>query len=189
MKEKKIRHHMPIALIDVDNTLCDFATPLYNELIQTHPDIPIVSEWHNWRFWKDHMEPKDFYNAVNVVQGDSRLWEVIEGASELLYRLRTQYLIIIASHRANTPQTHIQLMDWLYRNDLPYHQIYLSYDKTVLFPQVDFIVDDSPSILRKAAAYYGNNRCVFGLKFPWNKCIIDNENVWLVESLHHIMEF
>lgn len=97
--------------------------------------------------------------------------------------------MIIASHRVNTPDVNIKLMDWLFRNDMPYHSIHLSYDKAILLPQADLVIDDSPEVLRKAAAFFNDPSMVYGLRLPWNECLLNNENVRLVNSLHHIRRY
>lgn len=69
----------------------------------------------------------------------------------------------MASHRENT--TRDVTMNWLHRHNLPCDEIHLSFDKTVLFDDSWAVVDDSPLLLRRAAAagIIGT-----GLKMPWN---------------------
>lgn len=98
-----------------------------------------------------------------------------------LERLRKKgFYIVIASHRER--ETLPSTRRWLEKNDLPFDEIHLSYDKTVLFDRCWAIIDDSPVTLDKARSA-GIVRA--GLKNPWN----EREDHPLFGSLEEIYDY
>ena len=90
------------------------------------------------------------------------------------------FYIVIASHRER--ETLPATRRWLEKNALPFDEIHLSYDKSVLFDWCWAIIDDSPVTLDKARSA-GIIRA--GLKNPWN----ERENHPLFASLHEIYDY
>lgn len=89
-------------------------------------------------------------DAVHRIQ-DSDLYQLYPESRGFLSSLRKHgYHIILASHRipAMRPPTE----RWLAKHRLPYDELHLSLDKTVLFQKADVVVDDAPPALKKAMA-------------------------------------
>jgi hypothetical protein len=91
--------------------------------------------------------------------------------------------IIIASHR--TPETSQPTEQWLARHGLPYDELHLSLDKTVLFPKADIVVDDSPLTLEKAIE---SGALGAGLLFPWNRGYASN-GFRLFQNLNEVLDY
>ena len=90
-----------IAIIDIDNTLWDFATVLYERLCSRLGSIvPPPSEWHDWSFWKNFCGPETFYKTVREIHLEQDRFGIYPDAREFLQTLKsTGFQIIIASHR------------------------------------------------------------------------------------------
>ena len=79
------------------------------------------------------------------------------------------YRVVIASHRRTEMQGPTER--WLRKHGLPYDELHLSFDKTVLFMNAAVVVDDAPHTLEKAV----EQRAIgAGLLFPWNKAYAGN---------------
>jgi hypothetical protein len=74
---------------------------------------------------------------------------------------------------------------WLARHGLPYHELHLSLDKTVLFPKADIVVDDSPLTLEKAIE---SGALGAGLLFPWNRAYASN-GFRLFQNLNEVLDY
>ena len=152
-------------VIDIDNTLWDLAPVLYERLCAASPGFPHHSQWHSWSFWKGLIPAERLYRIIRDVHMEQDAFEPYGESRDFLERLRTKgFRIIIASHRER--ETYASTRRWLQRYGLPFDQIHLSYDKTVLFDDCWAIVDDSPATLEKARQS-GIIRA--GLKNPWNE--------------------
>lgn len=152
-------------IIDIDNTLWDLAPVLYERLQTASPGFPHHSQWHNWSFWKGLIPAERLYGIVRDVHMDQETFEPYSDSRGFLERLRRKgFHIIIASHREK--QTYASTERWLHKHGLPFDEIHLSYDKTVLFDDCWAVVDDSPVTL-EAARRAGIVRA--GLKNPWNE--------------------
>jgi hypothetical protein len=152
-------------VIDIDNTLWDFAPVLFERLSSIVPGFPDPSRWHSWGFWKGLIDPEKLYRVIRDVHMEQDIFQPYNEARSFLTRLKERgFYIIIASHREKEtlPATH----RWLEKNELPFDEIHLSYDKTVLFDECWAIIDDSPVTLDKARSA-GIVRT--GLKNPWNE--------------------
>ncbi len=168
-------------IIDIDNTLWDFAPVLYERLNRIDPDFPEPSRWHSWYFWKGLISPERLYRVIRDVHMEQDAFQPYSGARFFLEQLRRNgFYLVIASHREK--DTSPSTLRWLDKNHLPYDELHLSYDKTVLFEQCWGIIDDSPVTLDKARSA-GIIRS--GLKNPWN----EREDHPLYNSLDEVYDY
>jgi len=152
-------------VIDIDNTLWDLAPVLYERLDAASPGFPHHSEWRSWSFWKGLIPADRLYGIIRDVHMEQDAFEPYRDSRDFLDSLRERgFHIIIASHREQ--ETYASTQRWLHKHDLPFDEIHLSYDKTVLFDDCWAVVDDSPLTL-EAAKRVGIVRA--GLKNPWNE--------------------
>lgn len=166
-------------IVDIDNTLWDFATVLYEKLKKVNSELPEVSEWHCWDFWKPYISRKDFYFAINEIHREQDKYGVFADAKDFLDYLKSKnYNIVIASQRELRSKQ--ATLNWLQKHKLLFDELHLLSDKSVLFNNNVFaVVDDSPHVLSKARE---NNLVISGIKFPWNK----EHHDYLFECLIHI---
>ena len=175
-----------IAIIDIDNTLWDFATVLYERLCSRLGSIvPPPSEWHDWSFWKNFCGPETFYKTVREIHLEQDRFGIYPDAREFLQTLKsTGFQIIIASHR--DLDTHNATLKWLYNHQLTFNQLHLSYDKTQLFSACHICVDDSPEVLKVAK---NKGLLATGLEFSWNKEVDIKLHPNLKEILSFLLSF
>ncbi|WP_028841990.1 5' nucleotidase, NT5C type [Thermodesulfovibrio yellowstonii] len=170
-----------IILVDIDNTLWDFASVFYKELRKLNPAVPPPDNWHCWDFWKEYLEARDFYRAVNEIHSRQEEFGIYPDAPEFLQGLKELgYNIIIASHRSS--DNRIATVNWLDKHNLTFDDLHLSYDKTILFSHCIAVVDDSPHILSKA---YEKGITATGLEFAWNR----GNGFVLHRNLFQVLEF
>ncbi|MCS7202979.1 MAG: hypothetical protein NZ809_00820 [Thermodesulfovibrio sp.] len=170
-----------IAVIDIDNTLWDFASVLYEEILKVNPLMPTPDKWICWDFWKEYLTIEKFYSIINKIHFRQDCFGVFPDAQDFLKKLKAfNYHIVVASHRQEESKE--ATLKWLLKHNLPFDELHLSSDKTVLFPCCSIVVDDSPYILEKAQKM---NITATGLEFPWNK---DN-GFKLFKSLSEIIQF
>ncbi len=152
-------------IVDIDNTLWDFASVLYERMRKVNPDIIPFVEWNKFDFWKSYMSARTFYSIIKNIHVDQERFIPFPDAQLFLTSLKEMNThIIIASHREKG--TLNTTVNWLKKNDLIFDEIHLSYDKTVLFDDCWAVVDDSPFTLEKAARA---GIIATGLKMPWNE--------------------
>ena len=152
-------------IVDIDNTLWDFASVLYERMKKVNSNIMLSSEWDDFDFWRSYMSSRTFYSIIKGIHLDQEQFIPFSDAQLFLTSLKElDTHIIIASHREKG--TLDATINWLEKNELIFDEIHLSYDKTVLFDDCWAIVDDSPFTLEKAA-YAGV--IATGLKMPWNE--------------------
>jgi hypothetical protein len=152
-------------IVDIDNTLWDFASVLHERMKRINPDVVSRLEWHLFDFWKSYVTPKEFYAVIKSIHMDQEQFLPYPDAREFLSSLKELDLhIIIASHREKG--TRGVTTTWLNQNNLVFDELHLSNDKTVLFSDCWAVVDDSQFTLEKAAKA---GIIVTGLKMPWNK--------------------
>jgi 5'(3')-deoxyribonucleotidase len=152
-------------IVDIDNTLWDLAPELWKELQIFNPQMPPPAKWRDWDFWEEHVQTRDLYRALREVHMKQDHYFPYTDSREFLTGLkRRNFFITIASHREKG--TLDPTVRWLRKHDLPYDEVHLSNDKTVLFDQSWAIVDDSPVTLGKAA---GAGIIRAGLRNPWNE--------------------
>jgi FMN phosphatase YigB (HAD superfamily) len=152
-------------IVDIDNTLWDFAPVLHERIKRMSPDIPPPDEWVIWDFWKPYVSSQQLYTAIRDIHMEQDSYPVYPEAARFLASLKIMdFHITIASHREKgtlDATTH-----WLEKHSLRFDEVHLSHDKSVLFPNSWAVVDDSPVTLQKAAEL-GMVRA--GLKAPWNR--------------------
>ncbi len=162
-----------IAVIDIDNTLWQFCDMLHAKLRKVNPDFPPVNEWRDWDFWEDYCTASEFFDAIHSIHSnqDSPEYRPYPEAWEFLSTLKEKgFHLIIASHR--DPVFREPTENWLRQHGLPYDELHLSFDKTVLFSENCYcVIDDAPHILEKASSMSIRTA---GLKFPWNEEYADN---------------
>ncbi len=168
-------------IVDIDNTLWDFASVLWERMRKINPEVPAPEEWTLFDFWRQYCSPREFYAIIKGIHCEQDRFNPYPDAKEFLASLsRLGFYIIIASHREKG--TLEPTIKWLEKNDLIFHEVHLSHDKTVLFNDCWAVVDDSPFILDKALEFQVLGT---GLRVPWNK----NGKYMLFDSLAEIYNF
>lgn len=167
-------------IVDIDNTLWDFASVFCERLKRIAPAIPPVDKW-DWDFYKDYISLEELYTVIDGIHREQDIFEPFPSAKWFLESLFAEgYAPIIASHRQNSSRKATE--DFLQKHNLPYVELHLSYDKTVLFNSSCAIVDDAPSLLDHARQ---KGLICTGLRYPWNK----NTEHPLFDSLEGVLEF
>ena len=175
-----------IAIIDIDNTLWQFSDAFYLELKKINGNFPTPDRWCAYDIWEGYCSVEDFIAAINTIHHnqDSDRYQPYPESRDFLSSLRKHdFHIIIASHR--TPETSQPTERWLVRHGLPYDELHLSLDKTVLFPKADIVVDDSHLTLEKAIE---SGALGAGLLFPWNRAYASN-GFRLFQNLNEVLDY
>jgi hypothetical protein len=168
-------------IVDIDNTLWDFAPVLYERIKQINPGIAPPSEWRVWDFWRSYLSSHQLYTVIRGIHMEQDLYPVYPDAASFLESLKDLGLyIIIASHREKG--TLDATLRWLARHSLAFDEVHLSHDKSVLFNNSWAIIDDSPVTLEKAAEF-GIVRA--GLRTPWNR----QDNHPLFDTLMEVLGY
>ena len=172
---------MRAIVVDIDNTLWDLISVFYKQMKVLNPAIPPPEKWRQWGCWMDYADERDIYGVLRDIHMIQDTFGVYPEAREFLSRLKEKgFYIIIASHR--TRGTMDATVRWLKKHDLPYDEVHLSYDKSVLFDKCWAIVDDSPETLDKAV----EAKIVrAGLRNPWN----EKEEHPLFDNLMEIFQY
>ena len=174
------------AIIDIDNTLWQFSDAFYLELKKINKDFPTPDQWCTYDLWEGYCSVEDFITAINTIHHnqDSDQYQPYPESRDFLSSLREHgFHIIIASHRM--PETRQPTERWLARHGLLYDELHLSFDKTVLFPTADVVVDDSPLTLVKAIE---SGALGAGLLFPWNRNYASN-GFRLFQNLNEVLDY
>ncbi len=159
----------PLAIVDVDNVLWDFASLLYQSLKLKNPKTPHWLDWNNWEYPEQFVTKKEFYSIIDDIHKTQEAGQPFAHASRVLDLLSKEYYIVIASHRRKEYKNYLSI--WMRMNGLRYNEIYCGQDKTELFDNdVGLIIDDSPIILEKAIDRYNldTSMAIFGIVYPWN---------------------
>jgi len=175
-----------IAIVDIDNTLWQFCDPFYEELKKINGNFPSPDQWSTGDIWKGYCSEEDFMAAINTIHNnqDSEQYRPYPESQDFLLQLKEHaYHIVIASHRL--PATRVRTEKWLERHGLPYDELHLSLDKTVLFPRADVVVDDAAPTLGKAIE---SGAVAAGLLFPWNRDYAGN-GFGLFQSLNEVLNY
>jgi hypothetical protein len=150
-------------IIDVDSTLWDFATTLYYEITKEVPVFPTPDKWDKWAFYKGYLTDSKFYEIVDCVHSNQLNYPPFMTAKLMLETIRRRADIVIATHRNQKHK--VALLEWLDKYQLPYNELHVSKDKTVLFNDVDLVIDDYAETLKKAR---DSGVIGIGLRYPWN---------------------
>jgi uncharacterized protein len=175
-----------IAIIDIDNTLWQFSDAFYLEIKKINGNFPTPDQWSTVNIWEGYCSVEDFIAAINSIHynQDRDQYQPYPESQDFLSSLKEQgFHIILASHRV--PVTRHPTERWLARHNLPYDELHLSLDKTILFPKADVIVDDSPLTLEKAIE---SGMLGAGLLFPWNKAYAGN-GFRLFHNLNEVLDY
>ena len=178
------KHHiysiMQRIIVDIDNTLWDFASVFEEKLKETVPGIPPSNEW-KWDFYKEYITEEELYRIVNDIHSVQDLFEPFPSARLFLDSIsHNGYDIVIASHRHEDSRDVTEA--FLRKHDLRYNELHLSYNKAILFDSGNAIVDDSPHLLDEAQQ---KGLVCTGLSYPWNR----NTDHPLFQSLEEVLEF
>jgi FMN phosphatase YigB (HAD superfamily) len=166
-------------IVDIDNTLWDFATTLWKK-IEQH-GVPQPADWQ-WDFWKDYFTIEQFLHYIDEVHEEQNAsTPPFPEAADFLSTLKKGgCYITIASHRS--PSSRGVTERWLKIHGLAFDELYIGRDKTVLFDDHHVIVDDSAELLDKAAA---KGLITSGLRYSWNR---DSKHS-LFESLSDVLAY
>lgn len=169
------------AIVDIDNTLWDFASVLYEKLVRINPEVPPPESWTEWEFWENYLPYEKFFQVVNEIHLEQSRYGVYPDARDFLEFLRERkYRIVIASHRRW--ETKEATLRWLEKHKLFFHELCLLPDKTKIFCPGCAVIDDDPRVLLKASE---SGLVSTGLEFPWNR----NSRVKLFKSLSEVSRF
>ncbi|MCX7857032.1 MAG: hypothetical protein N2513_03480 [Deltaproteobacteria bacterium] len=169
------------AIVDIDNTLWDFAPILYKKLKLLNPSVPPPEKWDRWDFFKDYVSVSDFYRVIEEIHKRQDEYGVYPEAKDFLLGIKKLgYFVVIASHR--TKESELPTLKWLKKHELIFDELHLSYDKSILFEISSVVIDDSPFVLEKAKA---SGLLALGLEHPWNR----QNNFLLFKNLMEILSF
>jgi hypothetical protein len=174
------------AIIDIDNTLWQFSDAFYLELNKINRNFPTPDRWSNYDFWEGYCSDADFIAAISAIhhhQDSDRYLPYPESRGFLTSLKENGFHVIIASHRVG--ETRQPTEQWLARHGLPYDELHLSMDKTVLFPKADVVVDDAPPTLEKAIQ---SGVLGAGLLFSWNRAYA-GRGFGLFENLDEVLDY
>ena len=167
-------------IVDIDNTLWDFASVFHERLKKIIPEIPPMDEWA-WDFYRGYMTEKELFRVVNDIHIIQDIFVPFPSAKWFLDTLfKNGYDVVIASHRHEEARDATEA--FLRKYGLPYSELHLSYNKTILFDSCNAIVDDSPHLLDEARK---KGLICAGLLYPWNS----QTDYPLFDSLEEISEF
>jgi hypothetical protein len=167
-------------IVDIDNTLWDFASVFEEKLKEEVPGIPPSDEW-KWDFYKDYITEEKLYRIVNDIHSVQDIFDPFPSARGFLDTLSDGgFDIVIASHRHEGSRNVTER--FLKNHGLQYSELHLSYNKAILFDSSNAIVDDSPNLLDEAKQ---KGLICSGLRYPWNK---DTDHA-LFQSLEEVLDF
>jgi phosphoglycolate phosphatase-like HAD superfamily hydrolase len=167
-------------IVDIDNTLWDFASVFEERLKKIVPTIPPMTDWE-WDFYMEYISIEELYSIINEIHKKQDLFEPFPSAKWFLESLIDEgFEIIVASHRNENSREATE--NFFQKNNLKYTELHLSSDKTVLFESSRAIVDDAPHILDEAKQ---KGLICTGLRYPWNK----HTEHPLFGSLEEVLEF
>jgi 5'(3')-deoxyribonucleotidase len=168
-------------IVDIDNTLWDLAPVFFEYLERYNPSIPVDDLKRGETRLKGYIPREDLLGVLKEIHMKQNEFVPFPDAREFLVSLRAMGLyIIIASLRHEDARTATER--WLKQYDLPYDELHLSDDKTVLFCDAWAIVDDSTWTLNRAVEA-GIVRT--GLVNAWNA----NKGHPLFASLQEVLEY
>lgn len=151
-------------VVDIDNTLWDFAPVFFKYLERYSPAIPIDALKRGETTLKGYIPREDLFGILRQIHMRQDEFAPYPDAGAFLTGLREMGLcIIIASLRDEDSRGATER--WLEKHDLPHDELHLSNDKSVLFHDSWAVVDDSVWTLNKAVEA-GIVRT--GLLNPWN---------------------
>lgn len=167
-------------IVDIDNTLWDFSGELYRRLSRINSKVPQPCDWSEYSYYEKFIDAKTCWGIIYDIQGASR-FDAYPGARELMNSLwESEHEIIVATNRH--PRYKMATQTLLMNNNLVYHSLHLSNDKSTLFDEsIGLVIDDSPHVIDKAKSH---NIPVIGLKQAYNV----NSGVPLFDDLHALIK-
>ena len=75
-------------IVDIDNTLWDFAAILYERMVMVNPVLPPPSEWREFDFWRKYVSPREFYTLIRGIHIDQDAFTPYPEASSFLSSLK-----------------------------------------------------------------------------------------------------
>jgi hypothetical protein len=167
-------------IVDIDNTLWDFASVFEEKLKEQVPGIPSFNEW-SWDFYKEYITDEELYRIVNDIHSVQDHYDPFPSARFFLDSIsQNGYHVVIASHRHRDSRGVTEI--FLKKHGLQYNELHLSYNKAILFDSSTAIVDDSPQLLDEAKQ---KGLICTGLSYPWNR----NTGHALFQSLDEVLGF
>lgn len=159
-------------LLDIDNIIYDFASPLKVKLdILTGSSIPI-SKWR-WDVWEQYNITKHkFYDIVSELHSRIDCFVPFSHVSLATYELSHNYYIDVVSHRKK--EFYEKTREWLLSNYIYFDNLILTHKKEELISYYDVVIDDSPHV-QLAALSAGKK--VISFKYSW--CLHDSRIVFL----------
>ncbi|MBE0426772.1 MAG: hypothetical protein IBX72_09005 [Nitrospirae bacterium] len=167
-------------IVDIDNTLWDFASVFQERIKEVAPEIPPVNEWE-WDFYMEYISIEELSRICNEIHREQDLFTPFPASRFFLNSLLDEgYQVIIASHRDENSRAATER--FMQKYNLPYTGLHLSNDKTILFDTCRAIVDDAPHLLDEAKK---KGLICTGLLRPWNK----NSEHPLFNSLEEVLDY
>lgn len=167
-------------IVDIDNTLWDFASEFYRKIKVISPNIPPISQW-TWDFYMDYISLEDLASICNEIHMEQDIYKPFEFSQQFLSELISRGChVIIASHREEKARQATER--FFIKYNLPYTELHLTNDKTLLFNDCVAVVDDAPHILDEAKR---ENLICTGLEWPWNR----NSGHILFKTLEDVLDF
>lgn len=137
-------------IVDIDNTLWNFAPVFFDALSKQDPEIPIDALRRGETRLKGQISRERIYEMLREIHMRQDDFEPYPEARRFLASLKEAgFHIIIASHRDE--ETRDATARWLRKWQFPYDELHLSNDKSILFPDSWAVIDDSVWTLDKAA--------------------------------------
>jgi len=144
MQKKKLR-----ILVDMDNTIVDYSTPMADALQKEHPDFPHPITVDSWsRQIEEHSHLK---KAQERIQSQPRFFldfKEIPGALKALQEMEDEghSVFIVSSPSVNNPTCHSDKSAWLWRHlgEKWARRLVLTKDKTIVVG--DVLIDDRMDI-------------------------------------------
>lgn len=167
-------------IVDIDNTLWDFASEFYKKIKLVSPEIPPINEW-TWDFYMDYISLEELASICNEIHLNQENYKPFDFSRQFLLELiKNGYDVIIASHREENARQSTER--FFIKHDLPYTELHLTNDKTLLFNNCVAVVDDAPHILDDAKR---RDLICTGLEWPWNKA----SNHKLFKTLEEVLSY
>ena len=170
-------------IVDIDNTIWDFASVFHKRIKKVAPGIPPINEW-KWDFYLEYISIEELTRICNEIHMEQDLFIPFPSSRYFLSTLLNEgYKVIIASHRDE--KSRLATERFMKKYDLPYTELHLSNDKTVLFDNCGAIVDDAPYLLDEAK---NKGLVSTGLLWPWNMNSKHRLFITLEEILDYLLE-
>ena len=113
---------MQTIIVDIDNTLWDFATVFHGRLKAVIPEIPPMTEW-TWDFYKEYITDEELHRIVNDIHSVQDHFDPFPSARFFLDSIsQNGYYVVIASHRHRDSRGITEA--FLKKHDLRYNELH-----------------------------------------------------------------